>query len=245
MSYWWKGFHGSADSGPPDASRDEQAGRREDDPFAAARREMVEEQLAGRDIVDARVLEVMARLAREHFVPEAARSHAYEDHPVPIGFGQTISQPYIVALMTQLARPASGDRALDVGVGSGYQAAILAGLCKHVYGVEIFESLATAAGQRLAALGCTNVTLRCGDGYQGWAEQAPFDVILVGAAPDHVPPPLIDQLAPGGRLVIPVGGYSQELLLIEKLPDGSLHRSGVAPVQFVPMTGEAEQPRTR
>ena len=171
--------------------------------------------------------------------------HAYEDHPLPIGFGQTISQPYIVALMAQLARPSPEDRGLEVGVGSGYEAAVLAGLCKHVYGIEILDALATAAGQRLAALGYTNVSVRCGDGYQGWPEEAPFDVVLVGAAPDHVPPPLIDQLAPGGRLVIPVGGYNQELLLIEKRLDGGLQRSRVAPVQFVPMTGEASKPVDR
>jgi len=230
---------------PPDAGGDEQAGRGKDDPFAAARQQMVEEQLRGRDITDSRVLEAMGWVARERFVPVALKRHAYEDHPLPIGLGQTISQPYIVALMTQLARPTPNDRALEVGVGSGYQAAILAGLCKQVYGIEILDPLATAARQRLAALGYTNVTVRCGDGYQGWPEEAPFDVILVSAAPDHVPQPLVDQLAPGGRLVIPVGSYSQELVLIEKWSDGSLHRSSVAPVQFVPMTGEAGKPQER
>ena len=173
---------------------------------------MVAEQLADRDITDPRVLEVMGQVARERFVPEELRGHAYEDHPLPIGQDQTISQPYIVALMVQLARPAGEDRALEVGVGSGYEAAILAGLCKQVYGVEILDELADAARQRLAALGCANVAVRRGDGYQGWPEQAPFDVILVSAAPDHVPPPLIDQLAPAGRLLIPVGGHNQQLL---------------------------------
>ena len=147
--------------------------------------------------------------------------------------------------MVQLARPLPEDRALEVGVGSGYEAAVLAGLCKHVYGIEILDALATAARQRLAALGYANVSVRCGDGYQGWPEEAPFDVILVSAAPEHVPPPLIDQLAPGGRLVIPVGGHNQELLLIEKQPDGGLQRNRVAPVQFVPMTGEASRPADR
>ena len=223
----------------------QQAGGDKDDPFVVARQKMVEEQLRDRDITDPRVLEVMCRVGRERFVPLAFKRHAYEDHPLPIGLGQTISQPYIVALMTQIARPTPNDRTLEVGVGSGYQAAILAGLCKQVYGVEILEPLATAAHQRLEALGCTNVTVRYGDGYRGWPEQAPFDVILVSAAPDHVPQPLIDQLAPGGRLVIPVGSHSQELVLIEKRSDGTIHRSGVAPVQFVPMTGEASKPQER
>ena len=218
---------------------------RSEDAALLSRYRMVEEQLRGRDIVNPRVLEVMGRTPRECFVPLFTRRHAYEDRPLPIGRDQTISQPYIVALMTQLARPAPDDRALEVGVGSGYQAAVLAGLCKQVYGVEILDPLATAARQRLAALGCMNVTVRCGDGYQGWPEQAPFNVILVSAAPDHVPQPLVDQLAPGGRLVIPVGSYSQELVLIERRPDGSIHRSSVAPVQFVPMTGEADKPQER
>ena len=204
---------------------------------------MVAEQLADRDITDPRVLEVMGQVARERFVPEELRGHAYEDHPLPIGQDQTISQPYIVALMVQLARPSGEDRALEVGVGSGYEAAILAGLCKQVYGVEILDELADAARQRLAALGCANVAVRRGDGYQGWPEQAPFDVILVSAAPDHVPPPLIDQLAPAGRLLIPVGGHNQQLLLIEKELDGGVRRAGVCPVQFVPMTGEASTTR--
>jgi protein-L-isoaspartate(D-aspartate) O-methyltransferase len=241
MFSWSNVFQHFVDSQPPDGG-DEQDGRDGSDSFAAARRQMVEDQLRGRDIADPRVLATMGQMAREHFVPAAVRRHAYEDHPLPIGFGQTISQPYIVALMTQIARPAADDRSLDVGVGSGYQAAILAGLCKHVYGLEILDSLATAALDRLAAIGCTNVTVRCGDGYQGWPDQAPFNVILVGAAPDHVPHPLIDQLAPGGRLVIPVGSYSQELILIEKRLDGGLCRTNVAPVQFVRMTGAAGKP---
>jgi protein-L-isoaspartate(D-aspartate) O-methyltransferase len=224
-----------------EVARGAQPGEPPGDAFAAARRQMVEQQLRGRDITDHRVLAVMGQVPRERFVPAPIRKYAYEDHPLPIGLGQTISQPYIVALMTQLARPMPNDRVLEVGVGSGYQAAILAGLSKRVYGVEILAPLATAARERLVSLGCTNVTLRSGDGYQGWPEHAPFDVIVVSAAPDRVPPPLIDQLAPGGRLVIPVGRYSQDLVLIEKRRDGTLSRSSVAPVQFVPMTGEAEK----
>ena len=173
-------------------------------------------------------------------MPAELQSRAYDDHPLPIGHGQTISQPYIVALMTQLARPTAESRALEVGVGSGYQTAILAELCKEVYGIEILRPLADDARRAAGRLGYKNVTIRCGDGYQGWPEHAPFDVILVAAAPDHVPQPLLEQLAPGGRLVIPVGRDFQELMLIEKRPDGTLHRRSVAPVQFVPMTGEAE-----
>jgi protein-L-isoaspartate(D-aspartate) O-methyltransferase len=239
-------FHRSVNSDlSSNAGREQPAGPCEDDRLAAARREMVAKQLWDRDITDPRVLRVMGEVARERFVPAELRKQAYEDHPLPIGFDQTISQPYIVALMAQLARPSPEDRALEVGIGSGYQAAILAGLCKRVYGIEILDALATAVRQRLAALGYANVSVRCGDGYQGWPDEAPFDAILVSAAPDHVPPPLIDQLAPGGRLVIPVGSHNQELLLIEKQLDGGLRRSRVAPVQFVPMTGEARKPHAQ
>jgi protein-L-isoaspartate(D-aspartate) O-methyltransferase len=205
----------------------------------AARWRMVEEQLRRRDIVDPRVLEAMGRVPRHRFVPPHVRPQAYEDHPLPIGLGQTISQPYVVALMTQLARPTPESRALEVGSGSGYQTAVLAELCREVYGVEIQEPLATATRALLAELGYANAAIRCGDGYAGWPELAPFDVILVAAAPDHVPQPLLDQLAAGGRLVIPVGRHFQELLLVEKSPEGTLHHTAVAPVQFVPMTGEA------
>ena len=236
MAFWLNPFRDRAEPGPSALPRD-------DDPFAAARRRMVERQLADRDISDARVLEVMGRVARHRFVPEELWGQAYEDHPLPIGLEQTISQPYIVALMTQLARPTPDCRALEVGVGSGYQSAVLAELCKQVHGIEILQPLADEAEKRMAELGYKNVSVRCGDGYQGWPEYAPFDVILVTAAPDHVPQPLIDQLAPGGRLVIPVGRHFQALLLIEKRPDGSINQTTVAPVQFVPMTGEAEQKR--
>ena len=209
--------------------------------FAAARREMVETQLRRRDITSARVLDVLARAPRHKFVPDEAVDGAYEDHPLPIGHGQTISQPYIVALMTQLVAPQPGDRALDIGAGSGYQAAVLAELCKEVYSIEIVEPLARDAAERLRGLGHKNITVRAGDGYQGWKEHAPFDVIVVAAAPDHVPQPLVEQLAPGGRMVLPVGGYPQRLTLIRRDRDGKLHRSTVAPVMFVPMTGEARR----
>lgn len=242
MAFWSNLFHGSVDSTlPPGARQESPVPRQEDDPFAAARRRMIDEQLRGRDIADPNVLDAMGRVARERFAPTEMQSQAYDDHPLPIGLGQTISQPYVVALMTQLARPAPQDRALEVGVGSGYQTAILAELCKEVYGIEILRSLANDARERLAVLGYGNVTIRCGDGYRGWPEHAPFNVILVTAAPDRVPQPLLEQLAPGGRLVIPVGHGVQKLLLIEKRSDGSLDRRSVAPVQFVPMTGEAER----
>jgi protein-L-isoaspartate(D-aspartate) O-methyltransferase len=217
------------------------AGSQEADPRAPARRAMVEDQLRARDITDRKVLEVMGRVPRHRFVPDDLQRRAYEDRPLPIGHGQTISQPYIVALMTQLVAPKPGDRALDIGTGSGYQAAVLAELCKEVYGIEIVEPLADESKKRLAGLGYKNVTLRCGDGYRGWKEHAPFDVIVVAASPDHVPQPLIDQLAPGGRLVIPVGGYPQQLTLLTRQPDGKVVRKRVAPVMFVPMTGEAQQ----
>ncbi|MCU0961965.1 MAG: protein-L-isoaspartate(D-aspartate) O-methyltransferase [Pirellulaceae bacterium] len=165
----------------------------------------------------------------------------YLDGPLPIGQGQTISQPYIVGLMTQLARPHAEAIALDIGTGSGYQAAVLSLLCRHVYSMEIVESLADAARERLARLGYTNVTVRVGDGYAGWEEHAPFDLIIVAAAPERIPQPLIDQLKPAGRLVIPVGKFSQDLIVVHKQPDGSVRRESVIPVAFVPMTGQAQR----
>ena len=214
---------------------------REAEYFARARQQMVDRQLRRRDISDARVLEVMGRIPRHRFVAENLADSAYNDHPLPIGHGQTISQPYIVALMTQLAQPKPQSRVLDVGTGSGYQAAVLAELCKDVYSIEILKPLADEARERLASLGYKNVEVRHGDGYQGWKEHAPFDAILVAAAPAHVPQPLTEQLAPGGRLVVPVGRHFQDLIVIEKQPNGSLRRTSVALVKFVPMTGEAEK----
>lgn len=202
---------------------------------------MVDEDLRGRDIVDKRVLAAMQRVPRHLFVPKSQRDLAYDDHPVPIGHEQTISQPYIVALMTQLVRPEKGDKALDIGTGSGYQAAVLAELCEQVYSIEIVEPLAKEATSRLADLGYKNVEVRHGDGYRGWKEHAPFNVIIVAAAPDHIPQPLQDQLAPGGRMVIPVGKGWQKLILLEKSPSGELLRKQVTDVRFVPMTGEAKR----
>jgi protein-L-isoaspartate(D-aspartate) O-methyltransferase len=209
--------------------------------YAEQRRRMVEQQLKSRDITDSRVLRAMQKVPRHLFVPQRVRRFAYADSALPLAEGQTISQPYIVALMTQLAKPSANSRALDVGTGSGYQAAILGELCKQVYGIEIVESLAASSKKRLKRLGYENIEVRHGDGYRGWKEHAPFDLIILAAAPDHVPKPLTEQLAVGGRLVLPVGRYFQSLDVIEKQRDGSLKRWTVTFVRFVPMTGEAEK----
>jgi protein-L-isoaspartate(D-aspartate) O-methyltransferase len=190
--------------------------------------------------LDPRVLQAMDEVPRHEFVPESIRASAYEDRPLPIGHGQTISQPYIVALMTALARIKPDGVVLEVGTGSGYQAAVLAKLASKVYSIEIVEPLGRQAAERLHRLGYTNVEVRIGDGYAGWPEHAPFDAILVTAAPDHVPEPLIEQLKPGGRLVVPVGmpGAIQELMLIQKDPTGRVTRRKVISVSFVPLTGD-------
>lgn len=215
-------------SGPPD--------------YAAQRQAMVSRQLAapGRDLTNARVLAVMQEVPRHEFVPVKLRAEAYADHPLPIGFDQTISQPYIVGFMTEVLDPAPGDRVLEVGTGSGYQAAVLARLVAEVYSIEIVAPLAERARADLKRLGFANVQVRTGDGYAGWPEAAPFDAILVTCAPDHVPPPLTAQLREGGRMVIPVGPPGdQELHLLQKR-EGQLVRRALLPVRFVPMTGRAE-----
>ena len=212
-----------------------------DDPYAPARRRMVVEQLLapGRDITNARVLAVMGKLPRHEFVPERLRSLAYQDSPLPVGHDQTISQPYVVAFMTERLEPKPTDRVLEIGTGSGYQAAVLGGLVAQVFTVEIIEELAQRAAADLKRLGYTNVQVRAGDGHKGWAEAAPFDAIIVTCAPEHVPQPLIDQLKDGGRMIIPVGpAGDQELVLLRKHGD-KLERRAVLPVRFVPMTGEA------
>ena len=189
-------------------------------------------------MLDVRVVEAMEKVERHLFVPEEIREWAYRDSPLAIGWEQTISQPYIVALMTELAEPDPEDKVLEIGTGSGYQAAVLAEIVDHVYTIEIVEPLGLRAAAALDAAGYQNVTARIGDGYAGWPEQAPFDAIVVTAAPDHVPQPLIDQLATGGRLVLPVGpdGGRQELQVLEKQADGSVERTRVIPVRFVPLT---------
>jgi protein-L-isoaspartate(D-aspartate) O-methyltransferase len=212
----------------------------------AARREaMVRDQLKARDITHPAVLRAMARVPRHEFVPPELALLAYADRPLPIGQGQTISQPYIVALMTQLADPKPGDRVLDIGTGSGYQAAVLAEMGTQVYSIEIVPELGQSAAARLKRLNYTNVAVRVGDGYRGWPEHAPFQAIILAAAAPEVPPALLDQLAPGGRMVIPVdaAGDGQDLLLISRKADGTLERRTIAPVLFVPMTGEARKPK--
>lgn len=208
--------------------------------YAEARRRMVEEDLMGRDIRDPEVLEAMGKVPRHEFVPVVVRPRAYADHALPIGEGQTISQPYIVALMTQLAEVSKGDAVLEIGTGSGYQAAVLSEIVSKVYTIEIVPSLAETAKRRLEDLGYDNVTCKTGDGYVGWEEHAPFDAILVTAAAPAIPQPLIEQLRTGGFLVIPVGPQNevQKLLRIEKLPDGSTETEEIIPVVFVPLVRE-------
>jgi len=198
-------------------------------------REMVERQIKSRGVTHDAVLQAMMKIDRSLFVPESLKSLAYEDEPQPIGEGQTISQPYIVALMTELLDPSPADRVLEVGAGSGYQTAILAELTGHVYSLEIVPALAERARKLVVdQLGCQNVTIREGNGYEGWAEESPFDKIIVTAAPPDIPAALTEQLAIGGRLVIPVGVHYQMLYLIKKDKSG-IHREEVIPVRFVPM----------
>jgi protein-L-isoaspartate(D-aspartate) O-methyltransferase len=211
------------------------------DPFANARQRMVKEQLMsiGRDIKDKRVLSAMSSVPRHEFVPEDHRQHAYDDRPLPIGYGQTISQPYVVAFMTEQLNPQPTDRILEIGSGSGYHAAVLSKLVSEVYTIEIVEPLAMRAEKDLQRLGFDNVKVRAGDGYKGWPEAAPFDAIIVTCAPDHVPEPLVEQLKEGGRMIIPVGaGWDQQLYLLDKKA-GKIEQRAVLPVRFVPMTGES------
>jgi protein-L-isoaspartate(D-aspartate) O-methyltransferase len=209
--------------------------------FAAHRRRMVDQQLKPRGIKDERVLAAMAKVPREEFVPGDQRAGAYQDGPLPIGYDQTISQPYIVAFMTEQLRPRLGDRLLEIGTGSGYQAAILAELVSDVYTIEIVESLSKTAEATLQRLGYKNVHLKVDDGYKGWPEQAPFDAIIVTCAPDKLPHALVDQLKDGGRMVIPVGErFAQQLYLLEK-KNGQLKESATLPVRFVPMMREGQK----
>jgi len=222
-----------------DEAPDEQA-------YTRRREQMVQEQLAaspdGRPpITDGRVLAAMRAVPRHRFVPPALRGVAYADGPLPIGEAQTISQPYIVALMTQLGDVQADERALEVGTGSGYQAAVLAELAREVYTIEILEPLAHRAEATLRELGVANVHVRTGDGFLGWPEAAPFDAILVTAAAPRVPPPLVEQLAPGGRLVMPEGEAFQRLVVYTKTAQG-LVREAVIPVRFVPMVGRVRDP---
>jgi protein-L-isoaspartate(D-aspartate) O-methyltransferase len=214
------------------------------DQFLARRQAMVEHDIKGRRISDQRLLTVMGRVPRHLFVAERHQGEAYADHPLPIDEGQTISQPYVVALMTEALHLKDSDRVLEIGTGSGYQAAVLAELVQSVFTIEIRKSLADMAEKRLRELGYRNVRVRYGDGYFGWVEQGPFDAIIITAAANHIPPPLIRQLKEGGRLILPLGStiFSQTLTLVIRRGD-RLSVEQLAPVSFVPMTGEAQKGR--
>ncbi|MCF7762591.1 MAG: protein-L-isoaspartate(D-aspartate) O-methyltransferase [Verrucomicrobia bacterium] len=208
----------------------------------ALRERMVKVQLTGpdRNISDKRVLAAMASVPRHKFVPRLLRTEAYGDHPLPIGYGQTISQPFMVAFMTEQLAPRNTDRVLEIGTGSGYQAAVLAGLVSEVYSIEIIEPLGKHAAETLRNLGYDNVHVRIGDGYEGWPEAAPFDSIIVTCAPEQVPEPLVAQLKEGGRMIIPVGPGGNQLLYVLEKRAGKIQSNAVLPVLFVPMTGVAE-----
>ncbi|MFH1619944.1 MAG: protein-L-isoaspartate(D-aspartate) O-methyltransferase [bacterium] len=208
--------------------------------FRASREAMVSGQIEARGVTERLVLRAMRKVPRHEFVPEKLRAMAYSDRPLPIGEGQTISQPYIVAFMTEALEIRPGDKVLEIGTGSGYQAAVLAEITPKVFSVEIICSLEDEAGKTLKRLGCSSVKTRCADGYRGWPEEAPFDAIIVTAAPDHIPKPLLDQLKTGGRFIIPVGGYSQALKRLRRTKEGFKEET-LLPVVFVPMTGEAQR----
>jgi len=205
------------------------------DKYEAARERMVTQQIISRGVMDAATLKALRKVPRHIFVPKEYENEAYDDNPLPIGYGQTISQPYIVAYMTEIAGPDPSKKALEIGTGSGYQAAILGEVVKKVYSIEIVPELARESAERLKKLGYTNITVKYGDGYKGWKEYSPFDIIIVTAAAEEIPQPLIDQLAENGRLVIPVGTPAavQELILLEK-KDGKIERSRLTFVRFVP-----------
>jgi protein-L-isoaspartate(D-aspartate) O-methyltransferase len=211
------------------------------DDWAPLRHQMVEEQIRKRGVRQPEVLRAMEGVPRHSFVPPDRRDQAYGDAPLPIGWGQTISQPYIVALMTELLELDRGDKVLEIGTGSGYHAAILSRVAGEVFSIEIIDELGHQAEQTLGGLGYDNVHVRIGDGYKGWPEEAPFDAIILTAAPPRIPQPLLDQLRVGGRMVVPEGGsFVQDLLLITKTPNG-IEKRPVTPVRFVPMTGEVQQ----
>jgi protein-L-isoaspartate(D-aspartate) O-methyltransferase len=206
----------------------------------AERHAMVEGQIMARGVRDPSVIQAMRHVPRHQFVTESEQEYSYEDRPLPIGYGQTISQPYIVAFMTEALKLQPTDKVLEIGTGSGYQAAVLAKIVSEVFTIEIVEPLAKRAEEILSQLGYTNVHVQAGDGYQGWPAESPFDAIILTAAPDHIPQPLLDQLAIGGRLILPVGKFFQELVLVNRTNEG-YKQQVLLPVAFVPMTGEAEK----
>ncbi|HEV8268490.1 MAG TPA: protein-L-isoaspartate(D-aspartate) O-methyltransferase [Thermoanaerobaculia bacterium] len=216
----------------------------EADKTKRARDEMVDRQIVARGVKDPRVVAAVRHVPRHLYVAPEESAHAYEDRPLPIGSGQTISQPYIAAFMSEQLRLTGKEKVLEIGTGSGYQAAILAQLAGKVFSIEIRPELATMAAARLKEQDVNNVFIRAADGYRGWPEEAPFDAILVTAAPEKIPPPLLDQLAVGGRMVIPVGSFYQELKVIERTANGFDEKS-VLPVRFVPFVGEAEKDQQR
>lgn len=210
-----------------------------DDAFLAERLAMVEGQIHRRGVDDVLVLNAMKKVPRHRFVPANLKNQAYIDSPLPIGEDQTISQPYIVGFMTESLGLKGDEKVLEIGTGSGYQAAVLAEIADSIFTIEIVATLGQRAESLLYDLGYKNIRVRIGDGYQGWPEHAPFDAIIVTAAPVKIPQPLIDQLKPGGRMIIPVGDYYQELVLITKTVEGKVKKKSILPVRFVPMTGEA------
>jgi protein-L-isoaspartate(D-aspartate) O-methyltransferase len=211
------------------------------DPWETARKRMIDDQIRARGVTNPAVLRAMQKVPRHLFVPPNERDSAYDDSPLPIGHGQTISQPYIVAYMTEALGITPGDHVLEIGTGSGYQAAVLAEIAREVYTIEIVPELAARARQTLAQLGYKTVHVRTGNGYAGWPERAPFPRIIVTAAPDDVPPALVDQLAPGGTMVLPVGTGFQEMTIVTKTPQGVTRRTTI-PVRFVPMVGKPKRP---
>ena len=215
------------------------------EPHGVKREAMVREQIEARGVNDRQILRILRTIPRHEFMPPAVAELAYEDHPVSIGYGATISQPYIVASMTDLLDVKSDHRVLEIGTGSGYQAAVLAGLAKQVYTIEIVPELATSAAATLKRLGYANVFAKQGDGYKGWPEEAPFDRIILTAAPPELPKALVEQLKPGGKLVAPIGKQSQELIVVDKSASGKIRQRTVYPVRFVPMVPNVQAPASQ
>lgn len=221
-------------------SREKQSMKHSEEYYQKLRMAMVEQQIIARGVKDPRVIKAMETVPRHKFLPPEEAPFAYEDEPRPIGHGQTISQPYIVAFMTEQLHLKPTERVLEIGTGSGYQAAVLAEIADSVFTIEIIPELARAAAKRLEVLGYDNVVVKQGDGYNGWPEKAPFDAIIVTAAPPKIPPPLLEQLKNGGTMVLPVGEYVQELVVVKKSATG-MAMQNILPVRFVPMTGKVQK----